>query len=193
MISFRSVGGAVLALWLTTAAPSAFGRALASSNAARLEGTITVIMNSTRVKHWGVPGADAAFVPDSDRTAYAARIRAGSSASELCSALHAADGRDSRIAFISVDGDGNFEHRSGDVELMSFALVIENPAATPRGALYVCTKPAFAMMSRGAYPDERFYEASADHVFDWKSTPLTLRSGESLPVRLTWNIDASDW
>jgi hypothetical protein len=185
--------GAALALLLTAASPSALGRAPSSSSPARIEGTITVVMNATRVKHWGVPGAQAAFVPVTDHTTYAARIRAASSASELCSALHAADGRDSNIASTSVDGDGNFEHRSGDVELMSFALVIDNPAVTPHGSLYVCTHPAFAMMSRGAYPDEQFYRASADHVREWKSGPLTLHSGESLPVSLAWNVNASNW
>jgi hypothetical protein len=193
MTAYVGAVGAALALVLTAAPPAAFARVPGSLDPSRIEGTITVIMNATRVKHWGVPGADAAFVPDTDRTTYAARIRAASSASALCAALHTATGGDSSIASTSIDGDGSFEHRSGDVELMTFALVVDDPAATVHGSLYVCTHPAFATMSRGAYPDEQFYRASADHVHEWKNGPLTLHPGESLPVRLVWSIDASRW
>ncbi len=184
---------AVLALVLSTASLGASARSRASSAPARLTGTITVSVRSTRLKHWGMPGAEAAFVPDADRSPYAVRIRAAASARGLCAALAAASGKDSRISTTSIDGDGSFQHRSGDEALMTFVLVVARPAAAPRGSLYVCSRPAFAMMSRGAYPRERFHQVAAIHRLDWRSPPLVLRPGESLPLHFAWSVDASSW
>jgi hypothetical protein len=193
MGAYVSAGAAALAFVLSLAPPTALGQRRAPSGVARIAGTITVTIGSVRLKHWGVPGADAAFVPDSDRSVYALRIRSASSASGLCSALQQAHGRDPSIASAMVDGDGNFEHRSGDAELMSFVVIVPHPTAAPHGSLYVCSRPAFAMLSRGAYPNERFYQAAAVHVLVWRSDTLTLHRGERLPVRLAWNVDASSW
>jgi hypothetical protein len=185
---------AVLTLVLSAASLGASAQSHASpSSSARLTGTITVSIGSTRLKHWGMPGAEAAFVPDEDRSPYAARIRAAASARELCAALAAASGKDSRIATTAIDGDGSFQHRSGDEAFMTFILVVAKPAAQPRGSLYVCSRPAFAMMSRGAYPRERFHQVAPIHRLDWKSPPLVLHPGESLPVHFTWSVDASSW
>lgn len=184
------------AFFLVLAAPLARAQSRAASPvsaAARIEGTITVTIDSARLKHWGMPGATAAFVPDADQGPYASRIRDAAGAPELCAALEAASGKDSRIAIAAIEGDGNSEHRSGDEEMLSFALLIGDAASSPHGSLYVCSNPAIAMMSRGAYPRERFYRASDDHVVEWKSRPLTLHPGGVLPLRFSWNIDASTW
>ncbi|MGH8148435.1 MAG: hypothetical protein ACRETB_00450, partial [Steroidobacteraceae bacterium] len=158
-----------------------------------IEGTITVTVDSARLKHWGIPGATAAFVPDTDHSADAARIRDASGAPQLCAALEAAEGNDSGIAIAAIDGDGNAEHHSGEQELMSFAVTVPREASGSHGSLYICSQPAFAMMSRGAYPREHFYRASDDHVVEWKSGPLALHPGSSIRLRLAWNIDASTW
>jgi hypothetical protein len=158
----------------------------------RIDGTIAVTINATRLKHWGVPGADAAFVPDVDRSAYAERIRAAATARALCSALSAAAGRDRSIASAPVDGDANLDHRSGDEELMTFIVIIADAKPT-RGTLYVCSQPVFAMMSQGAYPRERFYQVGTERNLWWTGYRLSLRPGESTLVRLTASVDASDW
>lgn len=188
-----AAGLAALSLtWLTASAdPGQHPPALPSA-AARIDGTIAVTINATRLKHWGVPGADAAFVPDTDRSAYAESIRAAAGALALCSALSAASGRDRSIASAPVDGDANLEHRSGDEELMTFVVTLADAKPT-RGTLYICSQPVFAMMSRGAYPRESFYQVSAARNLWWSGYRLSLRPGERASVHLTASVDASDW
>ncbi len=192
-LAHGGAGLAALALtWLSPSAALGQPPPPPPSEASRIDGTISVTINSTRLKHWGVPGAEAAFVPDADRSAYAERIRSAGSAPALCSALSDAVGRDSRIARTSVDGDANLDHRSGDEERMIFDVTIADPRLT-RGALYVCSQPVFAMMSEGAYPRESFYQVSAPRNLWWTGYRLSLRPGESTSVQLTASVDASDW
>jgi hypothetical protein len=160
--------------------------------AASVAGTITVTISATRLKHWGIPGADAAFVPDADQSAYAVHIRTASRPRALCDALHAAAGRDHTIASASIDGDANLDHRSGDEEQMSFLLTVANDAVAGRGILYICSRPVFAMMSKGAYPTESFYQSSAEHRLS-ANRRLSLHPGENDPVHLTASVDASQW
>ncbi len=163
-----------------------------ASEPARIEGTISVTINSSRLKHWGVPGGDAAFVPDADRTAEAERIRAASSAEALCKALSAMDGRDTAIAHASVDGDADLNHHSGDEELLRFVVVVPHAQPATHGRLYICSHPVFAMMSKGAYPTESFYQVSGQGPW-WSGYRVSLRPGERLPVHLTASLDASGW
>ena len=160
---------------------------------ARIEGTISVTIDGTRLKHWGVPGAEAAWVPDADRSDFAARIRSATSAGVVCDALTAARGRDPSIVRAAVDGDANLDHRSGDEELMSFALIVWNARPGERGVLYVCSDPAFVMMSEGDYPRESFYQVAGERTAWWTSDRLSIRSGATIPVRLVERIDASMW
>lgn len=182
----------LLALCATPAVAQAQGAA-GASRSARIEGTISVTITGTRVKHWGVPGVDAVFVPDADRSAYAERIRSAASAQALCQALSAADGHDGRIASGSADGDANLDHRSGDEEILRFVVTVPPLRPAMRGGLYVCSPPVFAMMSRGTYPSERFYQIGAGPRLWWKGYRLSLRPGESVPVHLTTSVDASGW
>ncbi len=181
---------------LGLAASPALGQHSSSGSArgpTRIEGTISVTISATRLKHWGVSGADAAFVPDGDGSAYAERIRSASSARALCDALSAADGRDRRIANASVVGDASLEHRSGDEELMRFVVILPNPEPATAGTLYICSQPVFAMMSRGAYPSESFYQVGEATSLWWRRYRLALRPGETVSVHLTASIDASEW
>ncbi|MGB6451350.1 MAG: hypothetical protein WBE92_11410 [Steroidobacteraceae bacterium] len=188
-----AVGLAALSLTSLPPAPALGQQPPALPNgASRIDGTIAVTINATRLKHWGVPGADAAFVPDADRSTYAARIRAAASARALCSALSDATGRDRSIASAPVDGDANLDHRSGDEELMTFVVTIAEAKPT-RGALYICSQPVFAMMSQGGYPRESFYQVGAARSLWWTGYRLSLRPGESTPVHLTASVDASGW
>lgn len=182
----------ICALCATPAVAQAPGAA-GANRPARIEGTISVTITGTRVKHWGVPGVDAAFVPDADRSAYAERIRSAASAQALCEALSAASGRDGRIASGSADGDGNLEHRSGDEEILRLIVIVPQRQPATRGSLYVCSPPVLAMMSQGAYPSERFYQIGAERRLWWKGYRLSLRPGESVPVHLTTSVDASGW
>lgn len=193
MITRLTAGVVAASVVLLSASAAVLGHVRPSASAARLTGSVTVSISSPRLKHWGVPGGRAAFVPAADRSAEAARIRTASSASALCAAIRAASGKDPHLAMATLDGDASLEHRSGDEELMSFVVIVRNPSAATRGSLFVCSGPAFAMMSRGAYPNERYYRASADHRLQWKSGPLILHPGERVPVRFTWNVDASSW
>lgn len=193
MVTRLTAGVATASVVLLCAPAAVLGHALPTAASARLTGSVTVSISSPRLKHWGVPGGLAAFVPAADRSAQAERIRKASGASALCAAISAASGEDPHIPTATLDGDANLEHRSGDEELMTFVVVVRNPSVATRGSLYVCSEPAFAMMSRGPYPNERYYRANADHRLQWKSGPLTLRPGERVPVRFTWNVDASNW
>ncbi len=176
---------------LVLAAARALGQ-MEPDAAARIEGSVSVTVSATRLKHWGVPGAEAVFVPDADRSAFAERIRSARGPRALCAALPAAAARDPRIASASVDGDSSLDHRSGDEEIMSF-LVVANARFGTRGTLYVCSHPAFALMSRGAYPGESFYQVGEAQTLWCASARLALRPGASLPVRLAESLDASEW
>ena len=192
----RTAAGLVAPLLLGLSASPALGQHSTSrlaDGSARIEGTISVTISASRLKHWGVPGADAAFVPDADRSDYAERIRSAPGARALCKALSAADGNDRSIATASVDGDGNLEHRSGDEELMRFVVIVANATPATAGTLYICSHPVFAMMSRGAYPSESFYQVGDEPSLWWRRYRLSLRAGESVPVHLTAHIDASAW
>ncbi len=176
-------------------ASSAVGHAQPASGAsapARIEGTLSVTINSSRLKHWGVPGGEVAFVPDGDRTAEAERIRSASSAQALCKALSATDGRDVRIARALIDGDADLNHHSGDEELLRFVVVVPDVQPGTRGRLYICSNPVFAMMSKGTYPSESFYQVSGQGPW-WRGYRVSLRSGETLPVQLMASVDASGW
>ncbi len=164
-----------------------------ASSTARIEGTISVTISSTRLKHWGIPGATAAFVSDADRSAFAQRIRSARSAAALCGALSNARGRDSGIATASVDGDANLDHRSGDEELMRFVLIAAEVAPSTPGALYICSDPVFALMSKGAYPSESFYQVGNEQDPWWTVYRVSIRPGENVPVHVTARIDASGW
>lgn len=189
----RRLRGSLAALPLLCLPPLRVVGQVPASAPARIEGTISVTIDASRLKHWGVPGAEAAWVPDGDRTGFAARIRSASSAQAVCSALSAARGRDPRISSTSVDGDASLDHRSGDEELMSFALTVPDASRDARGVLYVCSHPVFAMMSTGDYPREGFYQVAGERTLWWTSDRLSLRPGASVPVRLTESLDASDW
>lgn len=182
-----------LSVLLASTCVIALGAPHAQPAAADLTGHITVRISSPRLKHWGLPGGHAAYVPATDHSAVADAIRTAPSALALCAALSAAKGMDPHIVLVPIDGDGDFEHRSGDAESMRFEVVIPNPTQARTGSLFVCSRPAFAMMTRGAYPDELYYKVNHRHVFAWRSGPLKLRPGKTVPLRFSWNIDASSW
>lgn len=158
---------------------------------ATIDGTVSVSIQSSTLKHWGVPAAEAAFVPDSDASGVARAIREASGTAALCAAIERA-GVDTVIATAPVDGDGNFEHRSGDETRLAFRLVVRASAPATAGRLYICSRPVVAIVSRGNYPDERFLPADG-HRLSWSGRRIALRPGEHAQVHLTASIDASQW
>ncbi|MGH8227238.1 MAG: hypothetical protein ACREU3_04915 [Steroidobacteraceae bacterium] len=194
-------GAALLSLsWAVIAA--APPRSTGAPEAARIEGSLTITVIGPRVKHWGVPRAEAVFVPASDTSVYAARIRSAPTARALCAALDASKGKDERIATAPIDGDGNLEHRSGDQELMTFAMSIPvgihstqgiHGTHGARGTLHICAAPFVAMMSNGAYPRESFYQVSSGHTLFLPAERLIVSPGKPLPVHLSADVDASRW
>jgi hypothetical protein len=165
---------------------------LARADGTAIEGKLDVSITSPALKHWGIPAAAAAFVPDTDRSDDAQRIRSAADAEALCPALAQAQVRDPAIASARVDGDGNLEHRSGDEMRLVFRIGIAQLAAPAHGAVYICSSPILAVIGRGSYPDERF-ENSAGHRLRWVSPPLTLHPGEVARVLGTTSVDASQW
>jgi hypothetical protein len=170
----------------------ALSPAVARADAATIDGRLDVSITSPALKHWGISAAAAAFLPDTDRSDYAQRIRAAASAEALCAALAQAGGRDPAMASARVDGDGNLEHRSGDEMRLVFVIGIAQLAAPARGAVYVCSAPILALIGRGSYPDERFENADG-HRLRWVSQALTLHPGEVTRVLGTASVDASQW
>jgi hypothetical protein len=183
----RAAGGwiAVLAALLSPAAPAP----LASASIA---GAIVVAIHSASLKHWGVPGAQAAFVPDSDESDSARDARAAADGDALCAVLSRLDGRDREIALATIDGDGDLEHRSGEEAHLRFTLTVAAIGRSTPGVLVVCSRPLVAVVGRGNYPDERFQTVEGHRLW-WPPRRLTLRPGEQTQVRLTADIDASDW
>ena len=165
---------------------------VARADGAAIDGTLDVSITSPALKHWGIPAAAAAFVPDTDRSGYAQRIRAAADAEALCPALAEAGVHDPAIASARVDGDGNLEHRSGDEMRLVFRIGVAQLRAPARGTVYVCSSPIIAVIGRGSYPDERF-ENAAGHRLRWVSPPLTLHPGEMARVPGTASVDASQW
>lgn len=185
-------GAALLSLpWAVVAAVHLHGAGTPETT--RIEGSLTITVIGTRVKHWGVPRAEAVFVLASDTSVYAARIRSAPTARALCAALDAARGKDERIATAPIDGDGNLEHRSGDEELMTFAMSIPVGPHGARGTLHICAAPFVAMMSNGAYPRESFYQVSSGHTLFLPAERLILSPGRPRPVHLSADVDASRW
>ncbi len=164
----------------------------ASSASAIIDGTIAVSIASPTLKHWGVPAAEAVFVPASDQSASAQAIRSARDADALCDAIARAVGRDPAIAAAPVDGDGDLQHRSGDVASLSFRLTISGAASSTRGALYLCSRPIIAVVSRGAYPNERF-EPAEGHRLSWQERPVDIHPGQETRVNGTASLDASQW
>ncbi|HUN25720.1 MAG TPA: hypothetical protein VMU67_05375 [Steroidobacteraceae bacterium] len=187
MSASRGVRAALLAL------PGILSAAVSAATAARIVATISLTVQADNLKHWGASAAFAAFVPDDDRSAYARAIRAASDARALCGALTAAARADPLVASSAVSGDGNINHRSGDEEKLDFVIDVASPTPVTHGALYVCSQPLVAILSRGAYPDERFHQASADHRLQWHRADLALRRGAVVAVHFLSSIDASDW
>ncbi|MGH8220765.1 MAG: hypothetical protein ACREUT_19705 [Steroidobacteraceae bacterium] len=170
----------------------AMSPALARSGGTAIDGTLEVSVTGPALKHWGIPGAAAAFVPDADHSRYAQRIRVAANADELCTALAQAGGRDAAIASARVDGDGDLEHRSGDEMRLELRIGIAHLAAAARGIVYICSDPIVAVIARGNYPDERFVGVAGQR-FRWASPPLTLHRGKKARVRGTASVDASRW
>lgn len=189
-----SASAAPLRLFLTlllALAPALASRADGADRAA-IVGTVDVSVTSPALKHWGIPDARAAFLPDADRSAYARRVRAAVDAHALCDALAQASGRDPAMAMARVDGDGNLEHRAGDVMRLEFRIEVARLTAAARGIVYLCSSPILAVVGRGSYPDERF-ERVEGHRFRWVSRPLTLDPGEEARVVDAASVDASGW
>lgn len=159
---------------------------------AAIHGTLAVSIVGPALKHWGISAVTAAFVPDTDRSAYARRIRAASDADALCAALTGADGRDASIASAHAEGDGDLQHRSGDEMQLAFRIEVPRLEAAAHGSVYICSSPILAVVARGGYPDERF-ERIADQRFRWRSAPLTLHPGEAAHIAGAASIDASNW
>ena len=180
--------GALLAI-----APARLPADAPAPTGARIVGAISLRVRADNLKHWGVPGAQAGFVPDDDRSAYARAIRAATGARELCRALESASGRDALVSAASTRGDGNLNHPSGDEVQLHFVINVARRAPITHGTLYVCSEPLFAILSRGAYPDERFYQAGAEHRVRLSRRALTLVHGAVVEVRLAASIDATGW
>jgi hypothetical protein len=181
----------LLSLAMLLALAPTLSRADGAGGAA-IDGTLAVSITSPALKHWGISAAAAAFVPDTDRSGYAQRIRSAADAEALCPALAQAAGNDAAIASTRVDGDGNLEHRSGDEMRLVFRIGIARLAAAARGAVYLCSSPIVAVIGRGSYPDERFENATG-HRLRWVSSPLMLHPGEASRVLGTASVDASQW
>lgn len=163
----------------------------AAAQPGALDGRLSVSIASPSLKHWGVPGGEAAFVPDSDHGALAQAIREASSSDALCTALERA-AADTAIATAPVDGDGNLEHRSGDQTFLTFHMVLSALSAPTAGIVCACSDPIVAMLSRGSYPEERFQPAG-EHRLSWNCRRLMLRPSEHASVLLTATVDASAW
>ena len=187
-----SISTAAAATSLLSALLLAVSPAIAHSDGAAIDGMLAVSVTSPTLKHWGISAAAAAFVPDADRSDYARRIRAASSAQALCPALAAAGGRDPAIASAKADGDGNLEHRSGDEMRLAFRIDVARLGAPARGTVYVCSSPMLVVIARGSYPDERLENAEG-HSVRWVSAPLTLHPGEVARLLGTASVDASQW
>jgi len=157
-----------------------------------IEATITVSIVSPTLKHWGVPAAQAVFVPDSDQSASARAIRSAADPQTLCEAIERAAGRDPAIAAAPVDGDGDLEHRSGDVARLSFRLEVSGVASSTQGNLSLCSDPIIAVVSRGTYPNERF-ERPEGHRLSWQERRISLHPGQKTRVNGTTSLDASQW
>lgn len=162
------------------------------SGGASIDGTLSVSIHSPTLKHWGIPAADAAFVREADKSRYARAIRGAANAAVLCAAIERAAGADDAIATAPVDGDGDFEHRSGDEAQLVLRFRVSGVATATLGRLYICSHPVVAVVSRGRYPNERF-ESAGDHRVSWISRRISLRPGEPAHVHLTASIDASQW
>lgn len=184
---------AALAISAVRAAPhgEAASDGRSPAQAAGIDGTITVSIASPTLKHWGVPGAEAAFVADSDQSLLARALRESSSEEALCAAIGRAAARDS-AGTATADGDGRLDHRSGDEMRLSFSITVPGIAAATPGMLWVCTRPIVAYVSRGSYPQERFERAGVRRL-SWKARRVTLRPGERARVSLTASVDASEW
>lgn len=181
-----------LLLALVLAISIALSPALAGPSGAVIDGALDVSITGPALKHWGIPGAIAAFVPDTDRSGYARGIRDATNAGELCAALSRVSGRDPAIASARAEGDGSLEHRSGDEMQIEFRIGVAQLAAAARGAVYVCSNPIVAVIGRGDYPDERFVRV-ADQRLRWLSPKLTLHPGQEVRVHGTASLDASQW
>ncbi|MGH8261158.1 MAG: hypothetical protein ACREUG_15860 [Steroidobacteraceae bacterium] len=151
---------------------------------------MSVSILSSSLKHWGIPAAEAAFVPDSDSSPPARAIRAATGAAALCAAIEAAHS-DASVATGPAEGDGNLEHRSSDEARLEFRIAVPAASATS-GHVYLCSVPVVAIVSRGAYPDERFVRAEG-HRLSWIGRRIALHRGEHAHLHLTSSIDASRW
>jgi len=194
-IAVAAPSSLVLMAALTVALSPTLSRARPAAprpDAAAISGLLDVSITGPALKHWGIAGATAVFVPDTDRSAFARRIRNASGPDALCAALTAAEGRDAAIRSARADGDGDLEHRAGEQMQLAFRIDVSRLAAALRGVVYVCSSPILAVLGRGEYPYERF-ESVADQRFRWMSAPLTLHPGEAAHVAGTASIDASQW
>lgn len=186
---------ASLALAVVLVLPAAPSRALTPAPRAAhaaIAGNLAVSITGLALKHWGIPAASAAFVPDADHSAYAQRVRAADSADVLCAALASAERGDAAIASAPVDGDGNLEHRSGEQMQLTFRIDVPRLDKAARGVVYLCSSPVVAVIGRGSYPDERFERVAAQRL-RWASPPFTVRPDGEAQVHGAASIDASQW